>query len=78
MLTVGNEFPYRPGDAVQINDKYPNLDIYKGKTFYVGATGWVASVPVVWLHGEGSPISCVALDGVDPVKSLDGVESERN
>ena len=66
-LKIGDEFPVRPGDAVQINDKYSDFESYRGKTFYVGATGWVRTVPVVWLHGDGSPIRCIALDGVDKV-----------
>ena len=70
MLRIGDEFPVQPGDKVRINGKYPDLESYRDRYLIVGATGWVCGTPVVWLHGEGAPLGCVALDGIDRIEVM--------
>ena len=61
MLKIGDEFPYRPGDAVQIDGEDDVL--------YVGATGWVFGKPVVWLRGKNAPIQPVPIETVRRTQS---------
>lgn len=56
-----DNFPYRPGDKVQITDISSD---YFGQTFYVGATGWVMTKPVVWLRGNNPPLNPIEITGV--------------